>query len=81
MIGELGSNEKRELLVLGETPNIAARIQGLAEPNPVIISAATQRLVEGQFENQPFGSQPLKGIDVHAVVIDAYKTFDNPDGG
>src|SRR5262249_30568758 len=33
VIGEIGSSEKRELLALGETPNLAARIQGLAEPN------------------------------------------------
>src|SRR5262245_46605100 len=37
VVGEIGSSEKRELLALGETPNIAARIQGLAEPNIVII--------------------------------------------
>ena len=33
VVGEIGSSEKRELLALGETPNVAARIQGLAEPN------------------------------------------------
>src|SRR5262249_5344102 len=33
VVGEMGSSEKRELLALGETPNLAARIQGLAEPN------------------------------------------------
>jgi len=49
VVGEIGSNEKRELLALGETPNITARIQGLAEPNTVIVSAATHRLIDGQF--------------------------------
>ena len=68
VVGEIGSKEKRELLALGETPNIAARIQGLAEPNTVIISAATQRLVEGQFESQPFGSHLVKGIDTPIAV-------------
>ena len=68
VIGEIGSNEKRELLALGETPNIAARIQGLAEPNTVIISAATQRLIDGQFECQPFGSHLVKGIDTPIAV-------------
>jgi len=69
VVGEIGSSEKRELLALGETPNVAARIQGLAEPNTVIISAATQRLIEGQFECQPFGSHLVKGI---ATPISVY---------
>ena len=68
VVGEIGSSEKRELLALGETPNVAARIQGLAEPNTVIISAATYRLVEGQFESQPFGSHLVKGIDTPIAV-------------
>jgi class 3 adenylate cyclase len=68
VVGEIGSNEKRELLALGETPNIAARIQGLAEPNTVIVSAATYRLIDGQFESQPFGSHLVKGIDTPIAV-------------
>ena len=56
------------MLALGETPNIAARIQGLAEPNTVIISAATQRLIDGQFECQPFGSHLVKGIATPIAV-------------
>ena len=48
---------KREALAIGETPNIAARLQGLAEPNTVVISAATQRLVQGLFECQELGLQ------------------------
>ena len=50
VIGEIGSSEKREILALGETPNIAARIQGTADPDEVVISAATYRLVEGLFD-------------------------------
>ncbi len=50
VIGEIGSSEKRELLALGETPNLAARLQGIAEPDTVVISAATQHLVPGLFE-------------------------------
>jgi class 3 adenylate cyclase len=68
VVGEIGSNEKRELLALGETPNLAARIQGLAEPNTVIVSAATHRLIDGQFECQPFGSHLVKGIDTPVAV-------------
>jgi class 3 adenylate cyclase/predicted ATPase len=62
VIGEIGSSEKREILALGETPNIAARLQGLAEPDSVVVSTATQRLVAGLFEWQDLGSQTLKGI-------------------
>jgi class 3 adenylate cyclase/predicted ATPase len=68
VVGEIGGGERREQLALGDTPNIAARLQGLAEPNTVLISAATQRLIEGQFECQPFGSHLLKGIDTPLAV-------------
>ena len=62
VIGEIGSSEKREMLALGETPNIAARIQGQASPDEVVISAATRRLVQGVFEYQDLGAQLLKGV-------------------
>ena len=47
---------------MGETPNIAARVQGVAEPDTVVMSAVTQRLVHGLFECQDLGPQTLKGI-------------------
>ena len=62
VIGEVGSSEKREMLALGETPNIAAHIQGQAEPDTVVISKATHHLVHGLFECQDLGSQTLKGL-------------------
>jgi class 3 adenylate cyclase/tetratricopeptide (TPR) repeat protein len=62
VIGEIGSSEKREILALGETPNLAARLQALAEPDTLVISAATQRLVQGLFACQDLGLQDLKGI-------------------
>jgi class 3 adenylate cyclase len=68
VIGEIGTSGHTEQLALGETPNIAARIQGLAEPNTVIVSAATHRLIEGQFDSQPLGSPLLKGIDTPIAV-------------
>ena len=52
VIGEMGGGERREQLALGETPNIAARVQGKAQPDEVLISAATYRLAEGLFETQ-----------------------------
>jgi class 3 adenylate cyclase len=48
--------------VFGETPNIAARVQSAAEPDPVVITAATQRLVAGMFVVEDRGPQALKGV-------------------
>src|SRR5713226_7739459 len=62
VIGEIGSADKHEILALGETPNIAARVQGQAEPDEVVISGATLRLVEGLFECHDRGLHELKGI-------------------
>src|SRR5262249_50550102 len=62
--GEIGAGEHTEWLALGETPNIAARMQGLAEPDSVVMSAATYRLVQGLFECQDLGPQPVKGFSM-----------------
>ena len=59
MIGEGASEESA---VLGETPNLAARLQGLAEPNTVLIAPATHHLVSGLFEHKDLGSRDLKGF-------------------
>lgn len=48
--------------VFGDTPNIAARVQSVAEPDTVLITAATQRLVAGLFVVDPCGAQRLKGV-------------------
>ncbi len=73
VIGEIGSSDKREILALGETPNLAARLQALAEPDTLVISAATQRLVHGLFEYQPLGPQTLKGI---ATPLSVYRVIE-----
>jgi predicted ATPase len=62
VVGEMGSAGRQEHLALGETPNIAARIQGLAAPNTLVISDATSRLVQGYFACQPLGEQTLRGV-------------------
>jgi class 3 adenylate cyclase len=72
VIGEIGSSEKREILALGETPNIAARLQGLAEPDTVVISGATYHLVQGLFECQDRGPQELKGISTRCRCTVSY---------
>lgn len=52
-----------EVGVVGETPNLAARIQGLAQPNAVVIGSTTRRLLGSQFEYQDLGSHTLKGFE------------------
>ncbi|MGE0820668.1 MAG: adenylate/guanylate cyclase domain-containing protein [Candidatus Binatia bacterium] len=69
VMSEIGSSEKRELLALGETPNIAARVQGAAEPNTVVLSATTQHLVSGLFECQELGPHTLKGITIPLALF------------
>jgi class 3 adenylate cyclase/predicted ATPase len=68
VVGEIGGSSKRELLALGETPNIAARLQSLAAPQTVVLSATTQRLVAGLFVCQDLGPHTLKGISTPARV-------------
>src|SRR5262249_27140384 len=62
VVGEIGAGERTERLALGETPNIAARVQGVAEPDTVVMSMVTHHLVQGLFECQDLGPQILKGI-------------------
>src|SRR5262249_47972969 len=62
VIGEIGAGARTERLALGETPNLAARVQGHAEPDSVVMSAATYRVVQGLFECHDLGPQALKGL-------------------
>src|SRR5262249_26325082 len=62
VVGNIGEGARQEQLALGETPNIAARIQGLAAPNTVAISEATTRLVEGYFTCESLGDHLLRGV-------------------
>src|SRR5207237_3214809 len=68
VIGAMGGGGRQEQLALGETPNIAARIQGLAQPNTVAISDATYRLVQGYFECKDLGAQTLRGVAEPVIV-------------
>ena len=63
VVGDLiGSGEAQERGIVGETPNLAARLQGIAEPNSVVIAESTRRLLGNLFELQDLGAQDLKGI-------------------
>jgi hypothetical protein len=68
VVGEMGSRGRREELALGETPNVAARLQALAEPDTVLISAATHRLIQGAFACVALGAQPMKGLSTPVSV-------------
>jgi len=62
VLGEMGGGGRHEQLALGETPNVAARLERLAEPDTVVISAMTKRLVEGAFALEDLGSNSIKGV-------------------
>ena len=64
VVGDLiGSGASQEQAIVGETPNLAARLQGVAEPNSVVIAESTRRLVGNLFELEDLGAQNLKGIE------------------
>jgi predicted ATPase/class 3 adenylate cyclase len=71
VVGEMGSGGRHEHLALGDTPNLAARLQGLAAPNTVVMSAATAHLVQGYFTCEDHGTQALKGMEtpVHVYQV------------
>jgi class 3 adenylate cyclase/predicted ATPase len=54
--------DPQELGIVGETPNLAARLQAIAEPNTVVITESTRRLIGGLFELEALGTKELKGI-------------------
>ena len=63
VVGDLiGSGASQEQAIVGETPNLAARLQGVAGPHSVVIAESTRRLVGSLFELEDLGSQELKGI-------------------
>jgi class 3 adenylate cyclase/predicted ATPase len=72
VVGEVGGGTRQEQLALGETPNLAARLQGLAAPNTMVISAATWQLLGGFFACQSLGMHPIKGL---AQPIEVYQVL------
>jgi class 3 adenylate cyclase/predicted ATPase len=73
IIGDLiGSEAAEAQAVLGETPNLAARLQSLAEPDGVVIAEDTRRLIGGLFDYQDLGAVTLKGF---AVPVRAWRVL------
>jgi predicted ATPase/class 3 adenylate cyclase len=62
VVGDGGANGSRDAMVIGETVNLAARIQTFAEVDAVVVSGLTARLVEGHFELERMDPQSVKGI-------------------
>jgi TOMM system kinase/cyclase fusion protein len=75
VVGDVGGGARQEQLALGETPNLAARLQGLAAPNTLVISAATVPLLGGFFTCQSLGAHLLKGfaqpLEVYQVLYES----------
>jgi class 3 adenylate cyclase/tetratricopeptide (TPR) repeat protein len=79
VVGELiGEGAAQEQVVVGETPNLAARLQAEAEPGQVVIAEATRRLAAGDFDLAPLGRRTLKGIvgevEAHVVLAERHAT-------
>jgi class 3 adenylate cyclase/predicted ATPase len=72
VVGEVGEGGRRERLALGEVPNVAARLQGLAAPNTVAISATSYHLVQGYFACHDLGVQRLRGV---ATPLQVYRVM------
>ena len=69
VVGDLiGQGAAQEQAVVGETPNLAARLQALAEPGTVVIAPSTRRLTGGLFDYQDLGAIEIKGL---AVPVEA----------
>jgi len=63
VVGDLvGSGEAQERGIVGETPNLAARLQGIARPDTVVIAESTRKLIGNLFELEELGARGLKGI-------------------
>src|SRR5205823_12409063 len=75
VVGEVGGGTRQEQLALGETPNLAARLQGIAAPDTLVISAATLQLLGGFFACQSLGTHLLKGfaqpLEVYQVLSES----------
>jgi len=73
---ELGSGVKKEHLALGKTPNVAARLQSLADADQILISEDSYQLIKDDFNFKPLGELQIKGI---VDAISAYQVIESID--
>jgi class 3 adenylate cyclase len=82
VVGDLvGSGEAQERGVVGETPNVAARLQGIAAPDTVVIAEGTRRLLGDLFELEDLGAVDLKGLTLTSPGLrhHGFHQWRNPD--
>jgi class 3 adenylate cyclase len=72
VVGEVVGESRHELMAMGDTPNIAARLQGVAASNTLVIGAPTHQLLGGFFDSLSLGTPPLKGV---AGPLEAYQVL------
>ena len=71
VVGDIvGKGAAEEAAVVGETPNLAARLQGIAEPDQLVVAASTQKLLGALFDYEDLGTHQLKGL---AKPVRAYR--------
>ena len=75
----MGGGDRHEQLAMGDTPNIAARLQGLAAPDTVVLSAVTARLVQRRFALETLGTHQLKGVTEPMPVFQVLGLPDTAD--
>jgi class 3 adenylate cyclase len=76
VVGDLiGSGEAQERGIVGETPNLAARLQAFADPNTVVIAESTRKLLGNLFELEDLGAKDLKGISGSVRAWAALRPF------
>jgi class 3 adenylate cyclase len=81
VIGDMGSNRYRQSgALVGEAPNVAARLQAGAAPGTIVIGGATEALLEGRFDLKPLGMQNLKGLTkgIPAYQVVGVRNLDDP---
>ncbi len=77
---DTGADEGPEAAeIVGDVPNVAYRVQGMAEPNSIVISANTQPLVSGYFDLETMGSVELKGVSVPIELFRVVSSRDVPN--
>jgi class 3 adenylate cyclase/predicted ATPase len=77
VVGEVGAGAHRENLAMGETPNLAARLQGVAKPGEVVVSCDTYALVSDRVEAESLGEKSLKGLPQPIEVFLLKQTTDS----